>query len=545
MERMVKCWEVMNCDKTQCPAYGMNLRCWLVEDTLCVEGQLTHKEKLQKHCFNCPVLIEEVKISRQIGDTNLQPLDIRDYALDEMNSRFSFINEHLEDEISKLLLLNKINMLLGGKHELDERLHGILAAVTAGYGLGFNRAMLFMVNEEQNMLECVSAIAPANQEEAHQIWSDVESKYQSLEELLMTPPKQPIMESRVEEIIKDLKIPINRKSGVLALTVIEGRPFNITDAVNDPIVNPKCRKEIGTTAFATVPLWGREKVIGVIAVDNVFNNLPITDEDVAMLAAFAGHAGFMIEQSKLHAKLGEQLIQLQEMQERLLESERLAAWSKMAGILAHEIRNSLVPIGGFAQRLYRNFPEEDKRKEETAIIVKEVKRLEVILNKLLCSGQLPPPELQVSNINKIIRNTLLFLDNEFHQKRIQTVTDLSPNPPDVMVDDGQMQQMFLNLFQNAMNAMADGGKFRIETTNDDKFVQINVTDTGVGISEDVMKKIFDPLFTTNKQGFGVGLSVVKQIIEAHNGTIDVKSQPNMGTIFSISLPILFAPSSLG
>ena len=538
MENMVKCWEVMNCDKTQCPAYGVNLHCWLVEGTLCVEGQLTHKEKLQKHCFNCQVLIEDMKMSGQTGNANPQPLDIRDYALDGMSSRLSFINEHLEDEISKLLLLNKINMLLGSKHHLDERLYGILTAVTAGYGFSFNRAMLSLVNEEQNMLECVLAIAPNNQEDAHQIWTDVESKYQSLEELLMTLPKQPMMDSRVEEIIKDLKIPITREFGVLALTVIEGRPFNITDAVNDPKVNQKCREKIGTTAFATIPLWGREKVIGVIAVDNAFNNHPITDEDVAILSVFAGHAGFMIEQSKLHAKLGEQLVQLQELQERLLESERLATWGKMAGVLAHEIRNPLVPIGGFANRLYKSFPEEDKRKEEAAIIVKEVEKLEMILNNLLRSGQLPPPELQVSNINKIVRDTLLFMDNELQQKRIQTVTDLSPDLPDVMVDDCQMQQVFLNLFQNSVRAMADGGELQIGTANDDKFVLIDVTDTGMGISKDVMKRIFDPFFTTNEQGFGIGLSVVKQIVEAHNGAIDVKSQLNVGTTFSISLPIL-------
>jgi len=412
-----------------------------------------------------------------------------------------------------------------------------MTVVTAGYGLGFNRAMLFLVDEEQNVLAPALAIAPVNQEAAHRIWADVESKYRSLEELLMASPKQLIMDPRVEAVIKKLKIPITRESGVLALTVIEGRLFNITDALNDPRVNQKCREKLGTTAFASVPLWGREKVIGVIAVDNAFNNHPITDEDVAMLAAFAGHAGFMIEQSKLQAKLGEQLVQLQEMQDLLLESERFAAWSKMAGVLAHEIRNSLVPIGGFAQRLHRTFPEEDERKEIAAIIVKEVKKLEMILKQLLCSGQLPPPEPQVNNINKIVRDTILFMDNEFHEKRIQTITDLSDDLPDIMVDHYQMQQVFFNVFQNAIRAMENGGELRIGTTNNDKFVQIDVTDTGVGISKDNMKKIFDPFFTTNKQGFGVGLTVVKQIITAHNGTIDVKSEPNMGTTFSISLPI--------
>jgi signal transduction histidine kinase len=359
----------------------------------------------------------------------------------------------------------------------------------------------------------------------------------------MALPKEPIMNSKTEEKIKNLKIPIDRKAGVLALTVIEGRPFNITDAVNDPIVNQKCRGRIGTKAFATVPLWGREKVIGVIAVDNAFNNRAITDEDLAMLEAFAGHAGYMIEQSQLQAKLGEQLIQLNEMKNLLLEMERLAAWSKMAGILAHEIRSSLVPIGGFARRLYRNFPEDDRRKEEADIIVQEVKRLEMILNQLLSSGQLPPPNLQVSNINRIIKDTLLFMDNEFRQKHIQTVINLSPDLPDLIVDNWQMQLMFFNLFQNSIRTIANSGELRIDTTNDDQFVYINVTNSGVGFSKEVMKQIFDPFFTVNKQRFGMGLSVVKQVVDLHKGTIDIKSRPNVGTTFSIKLPIFTGKNS--
>ena len=215
----------------------------------------------------------------------------------------------------------------------------------------------------------------------------------------------------------------------------------------------------------------------------------------------------------------------------------MAAWSKMAGVLAHEIRNSLVPIGGFAQRLYRNFPEEDERKEIAAIIVKEVKNLEMILKQLFCSGQLPAPEPQMDNINKIVRDTLLFMEHEFQEKHIQTTVDLSDELPDIMVDHFQMQQMFFNLFQNAMRAMDDGGELRIVTANNDKFVQIDVIDIGVEISKDVIKKIFDPFFTTSKRGFGVGLNIVEQIVAAHHGAIEVKSQPNIGTTFSISLPI--------
>jgi signal transduction histidine kinase len=266
---------------------------------------------------------------------------------------------------------------------------------------------------------------------------------------------------------------------------------------------------------ATVPFRSDEKMMGVMAMDLIMEN------------------------SELQTQLEEQLMLLEEMNVRLLKAERLAAWSKEASrLMAHEMRNSLVAIGGFAQRLYKNIPAGDERKEEAAIIVKEVERLEIMLQSLLNSGKLRPPELEKGNINEIIEEMLLFMHYELEKNNIKYSADLNPFLPEVMAEEHQIKQVLLNLIQNAMQAMEGGGELFLQTSIDGEFVQVSISDTGVGIPEDSIKNIFEPHFTTKKNGMGMGLAISREIIEYHNGNISVESQLGMGTTFTISLPTM-------
>jgi signal transduction histidine kinase len=206
--------------------------------------------------------------------------------------------------------------------------------------------------------------------------------------------------------------------------------------------------------------------------------------------------------------------------------------------MAHEMRNSLVALGGFAQRLYKNLPEADTRKDEVAIIVKEVERLEIMLQRLLNSGKLRTPKFSASDVNEIITETLLFMNYELEKNNVTSAVDLDPSLPEVMIEDYQMQQVLLNVIQNAMQAMEGGGELMLKTSGDGKFVQVSISDTGVGIPEDSIENIFEPYFTTKKNGMGIGLAISREIIEDHNGTISVESQLGVGTTFTISLPIM-------
>jgi len=210
--------------------------------------------------------------------------------------------------------------------------------------------------------------------------------------------------------------------------------------------------------------------------------------------------------------------------------------SKSVKLLTHEIENSLMVVGGFAQRLYKNFPEGDAKREEAAIILNEMKRLEVILKSYSNLGELRLPELKNSNINEVVKKTLSFMNYEMERNKIKCFTDLNPTLPEVMADEYQIRQVLLNIIHNGIQAMKDGGEFHVKTSVSDNFVQISVADAGVGIPENLISKIFDPFFTTKKDGMGIGLTISREIIEAHNGSISVESQLNVGTTFTINLP---------
>ena len=183
---------------------------------------------------------------------------------------------------------------------LDQIFYIILTALTAHEGLGFNRAMLFLVNEKENMLEGVMGIGPHSAEEAGKIWQSISSKM-TLDDFIAAYDsfkKDP--ESKLNSIVKGIKIPLREDMGILALTILEGMPFEITTEEAKRLVDPEIKKVLNADFFVTVPLKAKDKILGAILVDNVFNKKPITKSDVRMLTMFANHAGLAIENSRLY-----------------------------------------------------------------------------------------------------------------------------------------------------------------------------------------------------------------------------------------------------
>jgi signal transduction histidine kinase len=163
---------------------------------------------------------------------------------------------------------------------------------------------------------------------------------------------------------------------------------------------------------------------------------------------------------------------------------------------------------------------------------------EIIRKLMLFSRQMPPRKSRI-NVNKIIEEGLFFLENRFIKNAIRLVRNYEADLPEIIADPGQIHQILVNLAVNSMHAMPNGGTFTIETGTTPHEVLISVSDTGVGMSEEIRQKIFLPFFTTKEvqEGTGLGLSVVHGIVVSHGGRIDVSSKPGEGTTFIISLPV--------
>jgi diguanylate cyclase (GGDEF)-like protein len=212
-----------------------------------------------------------------------------------------FLKQELAKVKAELSILYEIGNAMHSTLKLDEILYIILTGVTSHAGLGFNRAMLFLVNDRENAIEGKMGIGPDTGEEADKIWKSIEAQRMTLDDLIDDYKKsKDVSRSQLDSIIKTIKLPLREDSSIVALTALEGMPLHITKDSprlhpHDPIV-----EILKATDFVCVPLKTRDKAIGVILADNLFTQKPITNDDMRMLTMFANQAGLAIEKSRLY-----------------------------------------------------------------------------------------------------------------------------------------------------------------------------------------------------------------------------------------------------
>jgi two-component system NtrC family sensor kinase len=226
------------------------------------------------------------------------------------------------------------------------------------------------------------------------------------------------------------------------------------------------------------------------------------------------------------------------LQSQLREVEQMAGIGQMAANVAHEIRNPLIAVGGFARQLHEALESEDERREYTSIILEEVTRLEQILREQLTLERHLQPVLAPVDINQILRDVRKLLSHGFLSSRTRLIGRLADSLPVTMGDANQLKQAFLNVVNNAIQSMTEGGTIEMSTEQRGRDIIVTVTDTGPGIPPEVMSKLFVPFFTTRKSGSGLGMAVTRRIVENHGGNIDVESEVGAGTVVRISLPIV-------
>ncbi|UCF78294.1 MAG: HAMP domain-containing protein [Candidatus Eiseniibacteriota bacterium] len=229
--------------------------------------------------------------------------------------------------------------------------------------------------------------------------------------------------------------------------------------------------------------------------------------------------------------------------EQMEKAERLASLGQLAAGLAHEIKNPLAGISGAIHIIADEIREDDPKREIFDEMLVQVERLGNTVRDLLDFARPPRPELKLSGINDIVSSTLSLLMPQMKGQNIGVVSRFSAHIPSAMVDEKQIQQVFLNLMLNAIQAMPDGGTLEIATHLEARpphrkpFVRVDLTDTGHGVDKEILGQIFDPFFTTKHKGTGLGLSIAQRIVKEHGGIIDVKSTPGQGSSFSVFIPV--------
>lgn len=543
-------------------------------------------------------------------------------------------------ELSRLFF---ISSAMRGTLELEKLLRMVLTAVTMSDGLGFNRALLFLMDEEGRKLRGAMGVGPASPEEAWHIWDRLSLEQRSLTELMADIEEGPLRkDSFLDRLSMGLEVSVEDNTA-LAKAAREKIPYKVDDARTDPLADTVLIQQLGTQAYALVPLVSRNRVIGVLWVDNFFNKRPVTDEDMKFLAGFANQVASAIEGARLfqqvslaeaelenifrsisdmvyftdkdytlrrinkavtemvgkpaseiigrkcyqifhgmdtpwpmcpHHKTVEtmkpyieeledvymkgtfltstspifdtegnfmgtvhivrDISEMKRLREKLQSAERMAALGEVAAKVAHEIRNPLVSVGGFAKRLEGKL--DGNLREYAVIISKEVTRLEAILKDILGFVRETRMQRRPVALNELLENTVNLVSHEITDKGNSLIREYSPAELTLSIDPDRMREALLNIIVNA-NQATDGGTIRLATAKEGSYAVVEISDSGCGIREEDLNRVFDPFFTTRPMGTGLGLAISRRIVEEHGGRIAVESKVGAGTKFAIYLPM--------
>ena len=428
-------------------------------------------------------------------------------------------NERMVRNLTALQEISQVMLTSVQEARLQEI---ILQGLTQEHGLGFDRAVMLMVDEGSQTLRGAQGACR----------SPETSDLPNLKALQLPPPEM--------IPVTDWEIPLRVDQGPLALAVLKKSAYHHHQTVQEPGLPPALAGKYTAQEFFVVPLVVKDRGTGVILVDNQASGRPLEPERLYALQMFATQAALVLENAHLYSTIETNNRELLLIRERMLESDRLAALSSLASGMAHEIRNPLVSIGGFARRIAKLVEPNSPLRGYVEVIQEEVTRLEKLLREILDFTGENLSYYGDHELAKLIEDTLILVQRDLDANQIKVAREFAQLPR-LHCDDRQMKQVFYNLFQNAIQAMPHGGTLSIHTFPVEKpdglYAATSISDTGSGIPMEVLHNIFNPFFSTKDYGTGLGLAIAQRIISRHYGQIEVNNEIGKGVTFIVTLPV--------
>ncbi len=233
----------------------------------------------------------------------------------------------------------------------------------------------------------------------------------------------------------------------------------------------------------------------------------------------------------------EDLTERVNMRQQMARMDRLASLGRMSAGIAHEVRNPLTGVILLLDELHDRMLSNPGDQQLIRRALEEIERLESLVNELLRFASMQEPKFVRGKIDSVLLDSLFLTRKQCQRGKISIDEQFSDDLPELMMDTDRLKQVFLNLFNNAIDAMPDGGTLSLVASGAENYVDVWIKDSGVGIGSEQLPLIFEPFYTSKGQGTGLGLAISYNIISDHNGSIDVQSQPGEGTSFHIRLPL--------
>ena len=344
-----------------------------------------------------------------------------------------------------------------------------------------------------------------------------------------------------KEPIKGIKLKAGE--GIAGRVVQTGQPMVIQDVSRDKRFSDKFDKLTGfkTRSMISVPLIVKDKPIGAIQVINKESKEPFNEADLELLISMSQLIAIAMENAKLYQRLEKKFEltaqELKTTQEKLIRSGRLMAMGHLVQGVAHEIRNPIMTIGGFANRMKRELSKENKFQKYIDIILDESDRLEKLVRQVREFSDVQSAILSMDHISTVIDEVLTKFRPLAERQQVKLIEEISSDIIPIKMDSSQLVTALFNIMENALESMPNGGILELKVSPDNEYLVIIVRDTGCGIPKEQLDSIYDPFVTSKTRGAGLGLTMVHQIIMNHQGEIKISGELDKETIVTIRLPI--------
>lgn len=287
-------------------------------------------------------------------------------------------------------------------------------------------------------------------------------------------------------------------------------------------------KNVGQGSHVIAAIWNGKEIVGYLSTDNLLKREPFTEHDRELVELFAATFGHLYSLKRTEEELRQAYNRLEEVQDQLVQAAKMEVVGGLASGVAHEVKNPLAVILQGVDYLSNKVKSKDENSHATLLRMRiAIKKANAIIKGLLDFSFTTKLDFELQNLNNVIEDALLLVDYEINKCHIDVIREFKKEMPSVKIDKNKIEQVLINIFLNAADYMSKGGHLTIKTytaaADKKKMVCVDVEDTGPGIPDAILNKVFDPFFTTRrgKGGTGLGLTIAKSIIEMHKGKIIV------------------------
>jgi signal transduction histidine kinase len=323
-----------------------------------------------------------------------------------------------------------------------------------------------------------------------------------------------------------------------------GTPLLVPDATTDFRLDAAEMRAMGIRSLMAVPMWSSNRMIGILTAVNKKGGDKFDKHDLRLLTVFSNIVGAALQNAFLYGDLKDKMEELRNTQQQLIHSTKMAAIGELAANVAHEVNNPLTSVLGYTSHLIRTRGLPAESLQKLHLMEQETLRVRKIIRNLLDFARSRTSRKRVGDVVQPLQETTALLHGVAERSKVKIVEEYPDNPVQIEMDHNEMKQVFINIVNNAIHAMPQGGTLRIRVgVLSAQQVAIEFADTGTGVPDDLRQKIFQPFFSTKSEGngTGLGLSISERIVQSHGGTIQVESSEGRGAVFLVLLPAC-APS---